>query len=109
MDDITFSAATKSSAGLTASAILGPFWREDHPVRETGTTISFETPDDAQVAFMHGRVTDVVTGKPIAGATVDIWQASTNGKLERYGFAVNEPVLTVLQAYMSSKTPINAT
>lgn len=30
---------------------------------------------------MHGRVTDVKTGEPIAGATVDIWQASTNGKI----------------------------
>ena len=80
VDDITFSAATKSSNGLTASAILGPFWREDHPVRPDGTTISFDTPKDAEVAFMYGQVTDVVSGKPIAGATVDIWQASTNGK-----------------------------
>lgn len=80
VDDITFSAATKSSSGLTASAILGPFWREDHPVRPNGTTISFDTPEDAQVAFMHGHVTDVKTGEPIAGATVDVWQASTNGK-----------------------------
>lgn len=83
VDDITFSAATKSSNGLTASAILGPFWREDHPVRPNGTTISFDTPKDAQVAFMYGRVTDVKTGKPIAGATVDIWQASTNGLYEQ--------------------------
>lgn len=80
VDDITFSAATKSSNGLTASAILGPFWREDHPVRPNGTTISFDTPEDAEVAFMYGRVTDIATGKPISGATVDIWQASTNGK-----------------------------
>lgn len=81
VDDITFSAATKSSSGLTASAILGPFWRNDHPVRPDGTTISFDTPKDAQVAFMHGTVTDVKTGRPIAGATVDIWQASTNGNI----------------------------
>jgi len=80
VDDITFSAATKSTKGLTASAVLGPFWRSDHPVRPNGTTISFDTPKDAQVAFMYGRVTDVTTGKPIAGATIDTWQASTNGK-----------------------------
>jgi catechol 1,2-dioxygenase len=80
VDDITFLAATKSLSGLTASAILGPFWREDHPVRENATTISFDTPKDAQVAFMHGRVTNVTTGEPISGATVDVWQASTNGK-----------------------------
>jgi catechol 1,2-dioxygenase len=49
-------------------------------VRPNGTTISFDTPNDAQVAFMYGQVTDVMTGKPVVGATVDIWQASTNGK-----------------------------
>jgi catechol 1,2-dioxygenase len=83
VDDITFSAATKSTGGLTSSAILGPFWREDHPVRENGTTISFETPQDAQVTFMHGQVTDITTGRPISNATVDVWQASTNGLYEQ--------------------------
>lgn len=90
VDDITFTKATKSSSGLTSSAILGPFWREDHPVRPNGTTISFDTPEDAQVAFMHGQVTDVKTGKPIVGATVDIWQASTNGNY--LAFAISENV-----------------
>lgn len=108
MDDITFSAATKSSAGLTASAILGPFWREDHPVRPNGTTISFDTPDDAQVAFMHGRVTDVATGKPIAGATVDIWQASTNGKFEHYFWLSVNLLLIEVQGCTNSKIPTNA-
>lgn len=51
-------------------------------MRPNGATVSFDTPDDAQVAFMHGQVTDVKTGKPIAGATVDIWQASTNGNIK---------------------------
>jgi catechol 1,2-dioxygenase len=82
VDDITFSAATRSSSGLTASAILGPFWRNDHPVRPNGSTISFNTPKDGHVVFLHGRVTDIKTGEPIAGATVDIWQASTNGTPE---------------------------
>ena len=107
VDDITFSAATKSSNGLTASAILGPFWREDHPVRPNGTTISFDTPKDAQVAFMYGRVTDVKTGKPIAGATVDIWQASTNGKTNSLllaGLRLSTP-----QACTNSKIPTNKT
>ena len=80
VDDITYTVATKSTSGLTASAILGPFYREDHPIRENGTTISFDTPKDAQVAYMHGVVTDAKTGKPLANAEIDIWQASTNGK-----------------------------
>jgi protocatechuate 3,4-dioxygenase beta subunit len=32
---------------------------------------------------MHGKVTDLVTKKPIAGAWIDIWQASTNGLYEQ--------------------------
>ncbi|KFA55262.1 hypothetical protein S40293_04931 [Stachybotrys chartarum IBT 40293] len=83
VDDITFTAATRSTNGLTASAILGPFYREDHPIRENGSTISFNTPKDAQVAFMHGRVTDGKTGEPLANAEIDVWQASTNGLYEQ--------------------------
>lgn len=83
VDDITFSAATKSTSGLTASAILGPFWRRDTPHRALGTNISSRTPPDAQVVYMHGTVTDVQTGEPLPDATVDIWQASTNGLYEQ--------------------------
>ncbi|UNI17586.1 Catechol 1,2-dioxygenase [Purpureocillium takamizusanense] len=83
VDHITFSAATKSTKGLTASAILGPFWRHDTPLRENGSSISFDTPADAQVVFMHGRVADVATGAPLADATVEVWQASTNGLYEQ--------------------------
>jgi catechol 1,2-dioxygenase len=80
VDDITYSAAAKSSNQVTASAILGPFWRADTPTRENGSTITFDTPKDAQVAFMHGQVKSAETGKPLANATVDVWQASTNGE-----------------------------
>lgn len=32
---------------------------------------------------MHGRVLDFATQKPLAGATVEVWQASTNGLYEQ--------------------------
>ncbi|KAG6034221.1 hypothetical protein E4U41_006653 [Claviceps citrina] len=83
VDDITFSAATKSTNGLTASAILGPFWRRDTPHRQNGSTITFDTPPDGKVVHMHGKVTDVQTGEPLQNATVDVWQASTNGLYEQ--------------------------
>jgi catechol 1,2-dioxygenase len=83
VDDITYTASTKSTSGLTESAILGPFWREEHPIRENWTTISFDTPSDAEPALLYGQVTDVKTGKPVANASVDIWQASTNGLYEQ--------------------------
>jgi len=83
VDDITYTAATKASSNLTASAILGPFYREDHPVLKNGSTISFDTPKDAQMAYMHGRVTDAASGEPLANAEIDVWQASTNGLYEQ--------------------------
>lgn len=63
----------------TSSAILGPFWRSDTPVREFGSTMTFDTPLDAEVAYIHGVVTDAVTGEPLKNAWVDVWQCSTNG------------------------------
>lgn len=32
---------------------------------------------------MYGRVIDAVTKKPLANATIDVWQASTNGLYEQ--------------------------
>jgi protocatechuate 3,4-dioxygenase beta subunit len=37
---------------------------------------------DGQVVLMHGRVLDLDTKQPIPNATVDIWQASSNGKYD---------------------------
>nr|POE96459.1 catechol 1,2-dioxygenase [Quercus suber] len=85
VDEITYTQATKSADGATAtaSAILGPFWRKDTPWREFGDSISFKTPKDGQVAYVHGVVTSAKTGQPLANAEIDIWQASTNGLYEQ--------------------------
>lgn len=32
---------------------------------------------------MHGRIIDAITKKPVVGAIVDIWEASTNGLYEQ--------------------------
>ncbi|KLU92901.1 hydroxyquinol 1,2-dioxygenase [Magnaporthiopsis poae ATCC 64411] len=84
VDNITYQAATAAGqTGPTASAILGPFWRADTPARPNGSTITFDTPVDASVVYMHGVVSCSKTGKPIVGAAVDVWQASTNGMYEQ--------------------------
>ncbi|KAH8897416.1 dioxygenase [Thozetella sp. PMI_491] len=83
VDDITHSAAVKSGQPVTATAILGPFWRSDTPIRTNGTTITFDTPADAEVAWMYGKVTSAETGEPVKNASVDVWQASTNGLYEQ--------------------------
>ncbi|KDN67260.1 putative dioxygenase [Colletotrichum sublineola] len=80
VDDITNRVATKNGAPGTATAILGPFWRADTPVRANGSTIVLKCPDDGELVFMYGQVTCSNTGKPLANASVDVWQASTNGK-----------------------------
>jgi catechol 1,2-dioxygenase len=36
-------------------------------------------PKDGQMAYMHGKLTDGKTGEPIRNASVELWQASTNG------------------------------
>ncbi|KAJ4328652.1 hypothetical protein N0V84_000842 [Fusarium piperis] len=83
VDDITHRAAAKDSASGTATAILGPFWRADTPIRENGTTITFDTPKDGIVAYLYGTVTSAATGVPIPNASVEVWQASTNGLYEQ--------------------------
>lgn len=80
VDDITNRVALKNGAPGTATAILGPFWRADTPVRANGSTIALKCPDDGELAFMYGQVTCSNTGKPLANASVDVWQASTNGQ-----------------------------
>lgn len=39
-------------------------------------------PKDGQLTFFHGMIKDAETGKGIAGAVFDMWQASTNGKYD---------------------------
>jgi catechol 1,2-dioxygenase len=73
VDYITYKKAA-ASGDATASAILGPFRRLDRPTREFGSTITFDTPKDGQVAWMHGVVTDAKTGKPLKNAEVEVWQ-----------------------------------
>src|SRR5277367_4467024 len=59
----------------TSQSLLGPFWRLNSPrVENGGTILRSETPGAA--LFVRGRVQDR-EGRPLGGAEVDIWQAST--------------------------------
>ena len=70
----------KNGATETASALLGPFWRMNSPRTENGGSIvRSETPGPA--LFASCRMTDP-QGTPIAGAEVDVWQASPAGFYE---------------------------
>jgi catechol 1,2-dioxygenase len=66
--------------GETMSALLGPFYRGEAPDCGPGDTIArSDTPGDDLV--IEGRVLDV-DGTPIAGAVLDVWQASPDGLYE---------------------------
>ncbi|GLI73623.1 hypothetical protein PoHVEF18_001843 [Penicillium ochrochloron] len=84
VDEITFTLAEEAKDAPTATAILGPFFRADTPYRENGADIVVTKPKDGgEMAFMHGQVIDFETKKPLVGADVEVWQASTNGLYEQ--------------------------
>lgn len=65
--------------GESDSALLGPFWRDNSPVCKPGESISRDA--KGEPLDVKGRVTGI-GGKPVAGATVDVWQASPVGLYE---------------------------
>jgi catechol 1,2-dioxygenase len=70
----------KNGGTESASALLGPFWRMRSPNTPSGGSIvRSETPGPA--LFVDVDVRDP-TGKPVADAEVDVWQASALGVYE---------------------------
>lgn len=89
----------------TPSAILGPFYQADAPLRALGSSILQELPlplpppHDATcrsaamelhqcslplLARMWGCVRSAATGRPVAGgATLEVWQSAPNGRYEQ--------------------------
>ena len=68
-----------NNAGSSAN-LLGPFWRQDAPFVENGGSI-VRSPTPGAPLFVTCRVLDTA-GKPIEGAAVDVWHASTQGLYE---------------------------
>jgi hydroxyquinol 1,2-dioxygenase len=68
-----------AASGSTESSLLGPFFRTDAPDFPTDADISNAAPGGKLV--VRGRVSDR-DGKPIAGASVDTWQASSEGRYD---------------------------
>jgi catechol 1,2-dioxygenase len=68
----------QSAVGFT---LVGPFYRANAPMRRRGESIaSADTKGDR--VRITGRVSDLTTDAPVAGATLDVWQAATNGLYE---------------------------
>ena len=66
-------------AGATESSVFGPFWVAGAPELPHGTSIARgEEALTGEPTVVHGRVMGE-DGRPIAGANLDIWQASPAG------------------------------
>ncbi len=61
----------------THTSLLGPFYREASPKLAAGTQIA-RTVKPGSECVLYGHVTDV-NGKPLANATVSIWQTGADG------------------------------
>lgn len=68
------------SNGRTPGALLGPFYRGDSPAHQSGDCIACEGSPGAPL-FVRARVVDTAQ-QPVAGAMVDVWQASPVGLYE---------------------------
>ena len=64
----------------TTANLLGPFWRLDSPRTENGGSI-VRSPTPGPTLFVNAHVRDQ-SGKPVAGAEVDVWQSSPEGYYE---------------------------
>lgn len=63
-------------AGASENTVLGPFHVDDAPKYEHGRNICLDRKGEDLV--VRGRVLDI-DGNPVAGATVDVWQANFDG------------------------------
>jgi len=71
----------RTSGTATETTVLGPFHVGESPVRELGADICPD--DDSERCVVTGRVggqgADGAADTPLAGATVDVWQANADG------------------------------
>ena len=66
----------RQPSGATESTVLGPFHVAGAPALPNGADIRLDGKGEPMV--VHGRVVDR-DGRPIAGATLDVWQANADG------------------------------
>jgi hydroxyquinol 1,2-dioxygenase len=61
----------------THTSLLGPFYRESTPKLAAGSQIASHVKPGSE-CVLYGRVTDI-SGKPLANATVSVWQTGADG------------------------------
>jgi protocatechuate 3,4-dioxygenase beta subunit len=68
----------RTAPGATEATVLGPFFVHGAPEFEYGADFTKNATIEGEPTWVTGRVLSV-EGKPIAGATIDVWQARANG------------------------------
>jgi protocatechuate 3,4-dioxygenase beta subunit len=68
----------RTPPGATEATVLGPFFVHGAPEFEYGADMTKNATVEGEPAWVSGRVMSM-EGKPIAGATIDVWQARANG------------------------------
>ena len=69
---------SKAARGATESTVLGPFFVQGAPAFEYGADLSATTGVPGEPTWVTGRVLST-DGKPIAGASLEIWQSRADG------------------------------
>jgi hydroxyquinol 1,2-dioxygenase len=68
----------RAEGGLTESTVEGPFHVVASPARQLGDAIDIDERGSGEPCLVTGRVVDD-SGQPVAGASVDVWQADADG------------------------------
>ena len=68
----------RAAPGATEATVLGPFFAHGAPELEYGADLTQNATLQGEPTWCSGRVLSV-DGRPIAGASLDIWQAKANG------------------------------
>ena len=64
----------------TQANMLGPFWRDDQPVCASGDSLVRSPTPGRNCSFACHLKTP--SGKPVAGAEIDVWHSSPEGLYE---------------------------
>jgi protocatechuate 3,4-dioxygenase beta subunit len=68
----------RTAPGATEATVLGPFFVHGAPEFEYGADFTRNATVAGEPTWVSGRALSL-EGKPIAGATIDVWQARANG------------------------------
>jgi hydroxyquinol 1,2-dioxygenase len=68
----------KTAPGATEATVLGPFFAHGAPELEYGADLRAGATVKGEDTYVSGRILSV-DGKPVANATIDVWQAKADG------------------------------